>query len=97
VVLIGPIRQELLSGIRHKIQFERLQERLDDFLCFEMRQSHYDRAAECFNACRAHGISAGSVDMVICASAIQHDVHIMTTDPDFSRYAKHLPIHLLPL
>jgi predicted nucleic acid-binding protein len=97
VVLIGPIRQEVLSGIRHQIQFERLQKRLNDFPCFEMRQSHYERAAECFNSCRAHGISAGSIDMIICAAAIQHDVHIMTTDPDFTRYAKHLPILLLPL
>jgi predicted nucleic acid-binding protein len=96
-VLIGPIRQEVLSGIRHQAQFANLQQRLNDFPCFDMLQSDYDRAAQCFNTCRANGIAPGAIDMIICASAIQHDVPVMTTDPDFSRYEKHLPIQLLPL
>lgn len=97
VALIGPIRQELLSGIQHRHQFDNLQKRLDDFTCLETRVSHHDRAATCFNACRTSGVAAGAIDMIICASAIVYDVPIMTNDPDFGHYAKHLPIRLLPL
>ena len=31
VVLLGPVRQEVLSGIKHRDQFERLRERLAAF------------------------------------------------------------------
>ena len=32
--------------------------------------------------------------MLICALAYRYGVPIFTTDPDFSGYAKHLPIQL---
>ena len=52
------------------------------------------RASEFFNACRSAGIAADAIDMTICAAAHVHGTSIFTTDPDFPRYAKHLPITL---
>jgi len=75
----------------------KLQQRLNDFPSFGVLDEDHDRAAEFFNTCRAKGLAAGPIDMIICAVAVKHDVHIMTTDPDFDRYARHIPIRLWPV
>lgn len=93
-VLTGPIRQEILSGIRSKETFEALQERLSSFRYLEILPSDYDQAAHFFDLCRSHGVVGSHVDMLLCATACRYDVPVFTTDPDFSRYALHLPIRL---
>ena len=52
VVLIGPICQELLSGIRFEEQFSKLQDRLRAFPDMLLRTEDYELAARCFNRCR---------------------------------------------
>jgi hypothetical protein len=54
----------------------------------------HEEAARLYNACRRAGIVGSIVDMLICASAVRHDLAIFTTDRDFDRYAKHLPLRL---
>ena len=93
-VLIGPIRQELLSGLRSQRHFKALADRLDDFNDFSISTSDYVRAAGYFNACRTRGVTGSPIDLLICAVAKRHDVPIFTTDTDFRRYAKHIPIRL---
>jgi predicted nucleic acid-binding protein len=93
-VLIGPIRQEILSGIRERSTFETLRGLLSSFRYFEIVASDYDRAAEFFNDCRANGISGGHVDLLISSVAHRLDVPVFTADPDFVRYARHVPLRL---
>ena len=52
------------------------------------------RAAEHFNRCRAAGIAGSPVDFLICAAAERLAVPIFTTDLDFPRFARHVPIRL---
>jgi hypothetical protein len=52
------------------------------------------RAAEHFNRCRAAGIAGSPVDFLICAAAERLAVPIFTTDVDFPRFARHVPIRL---
>ena len=92
--MIGPIRQEILSGIRQVEVFRALQTTLADVPCLPLDLGDYDRAAEFFNACRSNGITGGHVDMLICAASHHHRVPLLTTDPDFSRYARHVPLKL---
>jgi len=47
-----------------------------------------------FNMCRAHGVVATAIDMLICAVAARLRVPIFTTDTDFVSYATYLPISL---
>lgn len=56
----------------------------------------YDQAAEFFNTCRAKGVSGTSIDFLLCAIAHRTGISIFTTDADFPRYARHLPIRLHP-
>ena len=94
VAIIGPIRQELLSGIRTADSFERLQEQLRAFPDEPLETGDYERAAEHFNACRARGIHGSNTDFLICAVAGRRAMPILTTDADFDRFARVLPIQL---
>jgi predicted nucleic acid-binding protein len=92
--LIGPIRQEILSGIRRSEVFRALRRSLLDFPHLGIEAADYDRAAEFFNVCRARGITGGPVDMLISSVAHRHRVPVFTADADFAMYARHLPIRL---
>jgi predicted nucleic acid-binding protein len=94
VVLIGPIRQGLLSGVPNSAQFEILRKALDPFEEISLRTDHFIRAAEFSNHCRRRGVQGSTIDFLICAVAAVEELQILTTDSAFLRYAKHLPIHL---
>ena len=92
--LIGPIRQELLSGVKTVSQFEALRQSLTAFDDLALSMGTYDLAAECFNTCLTKGVQGSNTDVLICAAAIQHHLPIFTLDLDFVRYQTHLPISL---
>lgn len=94
VDIIGPIRQEVLSGIRDAAQFERLTASLDAFLDVPLTAEDYVTAAKFYNLCRAKGIQGSNTDFLICAVAVRHDLSVFTSDGDFPRFAKCLPIVL---
>ena len=92
--IVGPIRQEILSGVRERVMFERLRDSLSAFPDEEIRRTDYGRAAERFNACRARGIQGSSTDFLLCAVAERHRMPIFTADEDFTRFARVLPVAL---
>jgi predicted nucleic acid-binding protein len=92
--MIGPIRQEILSGISAPKEFETLRRRLASVPDLPLPPEVFCLAAEFYNTCRAAGIAPGHVDMTIAAAAHYHLKAIFTTDPDFTRYARQLPISL---
>ncbi len=92
--MAGPIRQELLSGIRALEQFERVRANIAGLDCPTLLVSDFDQAAIFYNHLRRKGISGGPIDLLICAIAYRQGWAIFTTDRDFERYARHLPIRL---
>jgi len=94
VALIGPIRQESLSGIAGQAQFEALKQKLQAFEDLPLTQQDYERAAEFYNTCRKSGIPGSQVDLLICAVAAGRGIPIFTSDKDFLLYANHLNITL---
>ena len=66
-----PIRQEILSGVRHKQQFVTLEQRLTPFRDIPLETVDYVEAARFFNTCREHGVTGGPIDLLICAVAHQ--------------------------
>jgi predicted nucleic acid-binding protein len=97
VEIIGPIRQELLSGIREQSQFEQVREHLRRFPDLQITTDDYEEAASFYNRCRSKGIQGSATDFLICAVATQKDLVIFTDDRDFVSYSKVLPIRLYPL
>jgi len=83
VQMIGPIRQELLSGIKSGSQFKKLRTNLSYFRDLTIRTRDYEEAAQLFNLCRTKGIQGSNIDFLICAVAINSNMAIFTTDNDF--------------
>ena len=92
--VIGPIRQEVLSGIRHRAQFLKIRGQLSAFADVMLDSRDFEVAAELCNECLEHGIAGSNVDFLICAVSIGRSWSIFTTDNDFERYAEVLPIRL---
>lgn len=94
VQMIGPVRQELLSGVKNHSQFQELRNHLRAFPDLELTTRDYETAAEFFNLCRGKGIQGSNTDFLICAIAARHNIPILTTDGDFTLFQPHLPITL---
>lgn len=94
VLMIGPVRQELLSGIRVKAQFDRLREHLHAFPDAVLEEEDFEEAAVCYNRCQARGVQGSNTDFLICAVALRREIPIFTTDKDFERYAGVLGVAL---
>jgi hypothetical protein len=92
--LVGPVRQELLSGIREEANFKKLRDQLRAFEQVPLEINDYEEAASLNNQCRARGIAGSAIDVLICATALRRNWQIFTTDRDFSRYATVLPLKL---
>ena len=95
VVMIGQIRQELLSGISDISQFTKLRDKLSVFEDIPLETAHFVRAAEFCNICRKKGVQGSTIDFLICAIANVEHLVIFTIDKDFESYKKYLPIKLL--
>jgi predicted nucleic acid-binding protein len=94
VAIIGPIRQEVLSGIQDQAQFDRVEEHLSAFVDLPLTMQDFVLAAKFYNLCRAKGIQGSNTDFLICAAAARQDLAIFTTDKDFIRFASCIPIVL---
>ncbi|MBL7203955.1 MAG: PIN domain-containing protein [Desulfobacteraceae bacterium] len=94
VQMIGPIRQEILSGIRSESQFKKLQKHLESFPDLPVLTEDYVTAAKYFNRCRSKGIQGSNTDFLICAMAVRNKFSIYTTDKDFDLFSKHIDIVL---
>jgi predicted nucleic acid-binding protein len=92
--LVGPVRQEILSGIRDPVAFERLRDHLRAFPDEPIISADYERAADAFNRCHAKGIQGSNTDFLLCAVAERHRFPILTTDDDFAAFARVLPVRL---
>lgn len=94
VVMLGPIRQEILSGYSDEKQFERLRSRLGYFESEPILDEDYVRAAQYHNQCRHRGIQGSHIDFLICACAFRLQAAIYTRDQDFRHYRDALPVIL---
>ena len=92
--VVGPIRQELLSGIREDVQFKKIRDYLRAFPEPSLEAQDYEDAARMSNQCRLRGIAGSAVDFLICAAAHRRGWAILTTDRDFQNYASVLPVRL---
>jgi len=94
IVMLGCIRQEILSGVRSDEQFKVLRDHLRAFPDEVLRTEDYERAAEFFNDCRRKGIQGSNTDFLICAAAANRGLAIFTTDREFQRFRDAIEITL---
>jgi hypothetical protein len=85
VVIVGPVRQELLSGIKHVEQFEKLRAHLEAFADEPIVTADYVKAARLDNLCRSRGVQCGEVDILLCAVAMRNRWTLLTNDAGIVR------------
>ena len=93
--IIGPIRMEVLSGIREPEVFDAFSDKLDAFVDRPIETKVYVLAARFFNLCRSRGIQGSNTDFLICACSVHWSIPILSKDKDYLLYRKHLPIELI--
>jgi predicted nucleic acid-binding protein len=94
MTIIGPVRQELLSGVKGTAQVENLRQHLRGFPDTELDTADYELAADYSNPCRNRGIQGSNTDFLICAVAARRQPSVFTTDGDFAKFAKVIPVQL---
>ena len=94
VVMLGAVRQEVLSGMKIKAQFDQLREHLRSFPDLELETADYEEAASAFNRCRERGVQGSNTDFLICAAAARRKLAVYTTDGDFRQFARILKVEL---
>ena len=94
VLIIGAIRQEVLSGYSDHNKFETLKAKLNYFENTPTLDEDYITAARFYNECRQKGVQGSHIDLLICAVAVRLNASILTSDKDFGFYQQYLPIKL---
>ncbi len=94
ILLPGIVRQELLSGLRHEAQFDRLRAVTAPFKPLLATEEDHVEAARLVNACRRGGVQAGAVDALLVAMAMRLGATLMTTDADFLHMHAVVPFEL---
>ena len=92
--IVGPIRQEVLSGYSDIKQYNKLKNKLMYFPNEPVTDEDYLSAAKFSNLCRIQGIQGSHIDFLICAVANRLKMSIYTYDKDFEFYSRLIPIEL---
>jgi predicted nucleic acid-binding protein len=85
VAMLGLIRQELLSGIKEKAQFDKVQAALNAYLDEPINTADHEYAARIYNECRNQGVESGTVDILICALAVRRGWEVLSGDGGLNR------------
>jgi predicted nucleic acid-binding protein len=96
-LIIGPIRQEILSGYSDMHKHHIVKEKLSYLVNTQILDIDYETAAEFSNNCRKKGVQGSHIDFLICAVANRIDIPIFTTDKDFENYKKILSIRIFKI
>jgi predicted nucleic acid-binding protein len=94
IQMLGPIRQELLSGAQPDERFAQLRKYLRFYPNLPLDEEDDENAAAYYNLFRQRGLQATGADLLICAAAVRHGLKLFTTNTDFANYADHIPIRL---
>ncbi len=97
IAMPGIVRQEVLSGIKEIKHFQGIARSLLKYPDILATSADHMLAANLFNVCRRNGVQGNHADFLICAMAVRRKMAILAHDGDFTHYAKHIPIELVPI
>ncbi len=90
-LLCLPVYQEILQGIRDEGAFREIREALESATMLDdpLPQRRFLEAAELYRSARRMGITVrSSVDCLIAACAIHHNVPVLHSDRDFAQLSR---------
>jgi predicted nucleic acid-binding protein len=92
ILTTGLVLQELLQGFSGPKDRERILDRFSDVPLLIPDRDDHVRAAELRNSCRRGGVQIGTIDALLAALCIRHDLTMLTGDKDFTHIADHCPL-----
>jgi predicted nucleic acid-binding protein len=92
VFTTGIVLQELLQGFRGPRQRDRIVERFAALPFLVPDRTDHIEAAEIRNRCRRRGVQIGTIDALLAALCIRHELTMLTDDADFARMAEREPL-----
>jgi predicted nucleic acid-binding protein len=92
ILTTGLVLQELLQGFSGAKDRERILDRFSDVPLLIPDRDDHVRAADLRNHCRRGGIQIGTIDALLAALCIRHDLTMLTSDKDFTHIADHCPL-----
>jgi hypothetical protein len=96
ICVCGVILTEVLQGIRNDSEFKKTRNLFTNLIFLPMPYSVYLRAAEIYRALRRKGITIRkSVDCMIAAVALEHEIPLLHNDKDFTPIEKHFGLRRL--
>jgi predicted nucleic acid-binding protein len=87
VVSTGLVLQELLQGFHGPRARERILSIFEVLPFLVPDRDDHVRAAELRNSCRRRGLSVGTIDALLAALCVRHDLTLLSSDRDFERMA----------
>lgn len=95
VVIPGLVVQELLSGIRHQEQFDRIHGLLQSLPLIHTSPAQHVAAARIANLCASKGVATHVTDALLASLALEAHGWVLTEDPDFLHMAACCGVHVL--
>ncbi|MCZ7627234.1 MAG: PIN domain-containing protein [Candidatus Methylomirabilis sp.] len=90
----GLIIVELSRGAKGTRELRTLDELLRTVTSLEVSDDVYRKAGELSYRMARRGLTLGTVDAVIAATAIRHDCPLLTLDDHFQQIRRFAPLHL---
>src|ERR1700730_17757504 len=84
--IVGPVRQELLSGIWAEDSFHKVRDALRAFDEPQLQIQDYEEAARIIKTCCTQRIAVSCIDFTNCSISQLRNWEVCTTDRDFIRY-----------
>ena len=90
ICINGLILAEVLQGIRHDAQYEKVKNYFSSLVFLPMHYEVYEKSASIYRFLRAKGITIRKpIDCMIASSAIVHEAVLLHNDKDFLPIAKY--------
>jgi hypothetical protein len=95
--LCGVILTEVLQGIRDDKQYKKTEAVLSNLIFIPMGRSTFLLASNIYRTLRLQGTTLrNTLDCMIAAVCIEHDVQLLQNDRDFERIANVFDLRLVP-
>jgi predicted nucleic acid-binding protein len=96
ICICGVVLTEILQGIRTDAEYRKTLARFDAFLFLPMDRQVFLKAAKIYRSLRQRGISVRkSIDCMIAAVSIEHDVALLHHDRDFDPIEAHCGLKVI--
>lgn len=96
IFLLGPILQELLTGVKTSRDFNRVLKALRPFPLLPLERETFVLAAQISSHCRRRGVQASHIDYLIAAACVENACPLLTADRDFTRIAERSELVVIP-